>query len=158
MKGKVLAGSRGDHYLLCFRGDQCVCKPLLHLLYFNGFETENQAGLCQKAERQRADLLPGRKDPLSLLFFLAALTVPGGGGKKTTQISTIDSAGSLQCISLPSPLWSLERGAAAKNQQRGNATRRGPLVRLQAIFRLVRMRLFEPKALGQLPSAPDIHP
>lgn len=113
LKGKVLAGSRGDHYLLCFRGDQCVCKPLLHLLYFNGFETQNQAGLCQKAERQRADLLPGRKDPLSLLFFLAALTVPGGG-KKTTQISTIDSAGSLQCISLLSPLWSVGRDAAAK--------------------------------------------
>lgn len=73
LKGKVLAGSRGDYYLLCFREDQCVCKPLLHLLYFN--RGENRAGLHKKAEKRHADLLPGGKDPVRLLFSLLALTV-----------------------------------------------------------------------------------
>lgn len=78
LKGKVLAGSRGDHYLLCFRGDQCVCKPLLHLLYFNGFKTRIKLGYCEKQRGGSAlTFCQGRKDPLSLLFFLAALTAPG---------------------------------------------------------------------------------
>lgn len=118
MKGKVLAGSRGDYYLLCFREDQCVCKPLLHLLYFNRFE--NQAGLRKK--KQRSDALTfceKAKIPLRLLFSLLALTV-----QQTTQISTIDSACSPQCISLLSPPRRVKRSTVAGGREtsRGGAT------------------------------------
>lgn len=160
LKGKVLAGSRGDHYLLCFRGDQCVCKPLLHLLYFNGFESQNQAGLRREAERrQRADLLPWEEER-SIEFAVFPRRTDGagtrGGGRErgdATQISTIDSAGSLQCISLLSPLWSrTKRGGVAKTGS--SAARQDSRLLSQPMSGLC----FESKALGQLPSAPDIPP
>lgn len=50
IEGKVLAGSRGDHYLHCFTGDQCARKPLLHLLCFNRFVTRNQARIRKSRE------------------------------------------------------------------------------------------------------------
>lgn len=103
LKGKVLAGSRGDYYLLCFREDQCVCKPLLHLLYFNRFE--NQDGLHKKQRSVTLTFCEVRRIQRVCRLFPDRTNVCS----KTTQISAIDTARSPRCGSLLSPLRRPER-------------------------------------------------
>lgn len=94
IEGKSPCWFQGGPLLTLFqRGSMHVQTPFTPPVFQSLWDRESSGGYA-KAEKRHADLLRERKDLLSLPFSLLALTV-----QQTTQINTIDSACSLQCIS-----------------------------------------------------------
>lgn len=76
IEGKSPCWFQGGPLLTLFqRGSMRVQTPFTPPVFQSLWDPES-SWVMPKAERRRTDLLPERKDPLSLLFFLPALTAP----------------------------------------------------------------------------------